>query len=125
LYAAAHFFQVQKLSDALDFAIRKFAMEIAENKQAREEINELRRERKRFKQLMAQNKARLAAVERQIREIVAESQAWLAERSEYVGRIEELQHSADSAQEEFFAQCRELKHVMRAFDSVRLPQPCC
>ncbi len=100
-------------------------MEIAENKQAREEINELRRERKRFKQLMAQNKARLAAVERQIREIVAESQAWLAERSEYVGRIEELQHSADSAQEEFFAQCRELKHVMRAFDSVRLPQPCC
>ncbi len=114
--------QVQKLSDALDFAIRKFATEIAENKQAREEINELRRERKRFKQLMAQNKARLAAVERQIREIVAESQAWLAERSEYAGRIEELQHSADTAQEEFFAQCRELKHVMRAFDSVRLPK---
>ena len=101
-------------------AIRRFATEIAENKQAREEINELRRERKRFKQLMAHNKARLAAVERQIREIVVESQAWLSERSEYAARIEELQHNADTAQEEFFAQCRELKHVMRAFDSVRL-----
>lgn len=108
--------QAQKLTDSLDLSAKRFASEIAENKKARAEINELRRERKRFKQLMSQHKNRLQAVERQVSEVVAESQAYLEERAEYGARIEELQHSSDTAQEEFYAQCRELKHVIRAFD---------
>ena len=108
--------QVQKLTDSLDLSAKRFASEIAENKKARAEINELRRERKRFKQLMSQHKNRLMTVERQVSEVVAESQAYLEERAEYGARIEELQHSSDTAQEEFYAQCRELKHVIRAFD---------
>lgn len=107
------------MRDALDLSIKKFATEISENKKAREEINELRRERRRFKQLMSQNKARIASMQSQVREVVHESQAWLEERQEYASAIQELQHGADSAQEEFFAQCRELKHVMRAFDQVK------
>mmetsp|Transcript_35902 Transcript_35902/g.88341 ORF Transcript_35902/g.88341 Transcript_35902/m.88341 type:complete len:644 (+) Transcript_35902:28-1959(+) len=110
--------QVQRMSDNLDLSVQRFAKEIADNKKARNEINELRRERKRFKQLMGGNKGRSQAIHQQIKEIVAESQAWLEERAEYAAHIEELQHSADTAQEEFFAQCRELKHVMRAFDSM-------
>lgn len=111
--------QVARLSDGLDLSVKKYATEIADNKKAREEINELRRERKRFKELMADKKARVTAIDRQVREVVGESQMWLEERGDHAARIEELQHSADTAQEEFFAQCRELKHVMRAFDTVR------
>uniref|UniRef100_A0A6U2J1Z8 ODAD1 central coiled coil region domain-containing protein n=1 Tax=Hemiselmis andersenii TaxID=464988 RepID=A0A6U2J1Z8_HEMAN len=110
--------QVQRMRDSLDLSIKKFATEISDNKKAREEINELRRERRRFKQLMAQNKGKLVSIQQQVREVVSESQAWLEERGEYASAIEELQHGADTAQEEFFAQCRELKHVMRAFDSM-------
>ena len=108
--------QVLKLNDSLDLSAKRFASEIAENKKARAEINELRRERKRFKQLMLLCKNRLVAVERRVSEIVAEAQADLEERAEYGVRIEELQHSSDTSQEEFYAQCRELKHVIRAFD---------
>ena len=50
--------------------------------------------------------------------IVAESQAWLQERAEYVDRIDDLKRVADTGQEEFLAQCRESKQVMRAFDSM-------
>jgi len=106
------------MRDALELSVRKFATEISENKKARQEINELRRERRRFKQLMAANKSKIAAMQSHVKEVVKESQAWLEERQEYANAIEELQHGADTAQEEFFAQCRELKHVMRAFDSV-------
>jgi len=108
--------QVQKLNDSLDLAAKRFASEIAENKKARGEINELRRERKRFKQLMAQYKNRLIAAERQVSEVVADSQAFLEERAEYGARIEDLQHASDAMQQEFLEQCRELKHVIRAFD---------
>jgi len=108
--------QVEALTDKLDLSAKRFASEIAENKIARAEVNELRRERKRFKQLMSQCKNRIAFVERRVSEVVAESQAYLEERAEYGARIEELQHSSDAAQEEFYAQCRELKHVIRAFD---------
>ena len=108
--------QVERLMGNLDHAAKKFATEVAENKKARSEINELRRERKRFKQIMSQHRHRMQTVERQIGDVVAESQAFLDERAEYNGRIEELQHNSDQAQEEFYAQCRELKHVIRAFD---------
>lgn len=109
------------MRDALELSVRKFATEISENKKARQEINELRRERRRFKQLMALNKGKIGAMQSHVKEVVKESQAWLEERQEYANAIEELQHGADAAQEEFFAQCRELKHVMRAFDSVIYP----
>ena len=108
--------QVQKLNDSLDLAAKRFASQIAENKKARAEINELRRERKRFKQLMAQYKNRTLAAERQVSEVVADSQAYLEERAEYGARIEDLQHTSDTMQQEFLEQCRELKHVIRAFD---------
>lgn len=110
--------KVQQLNDSLDLAAKRFASEIANNKTARGQINELRRERKRFKQLMAQYKSRMSNVERQVQQVVGDSQGWLEERQEYVTRIEDLQNQSDSAQEEFLSQCRELKHVVRAFDAM-------
>lgn len=66
--------QVQQLNDSLDLAAKRFASEIANNKTARGQINELRRERKRFKQLMAQYKSRMSNVERQVQQVVGDSQ---------------------------------------------------
>ena len=102
----------------LETATTRFASEIAENKRARAEINELRRERRRFKQVLTQCTSRYQDVEREVHRIVGESQTWLQERSEYADRIEDLKRVADTGQEEFLAQCRELKQVMRAFDSM-------
>uniref|UniRef100_A0A7S4P372 ODAD1 central coiled coil region domain-containing protein n=1 Tax=Guillardia theta TaxID=55529 RepID=A0A7S4P372_GUITH len=110
--------QVQRLNDNLELVSRKYASEITENKKARSNINELRRERKRFKQIMSRTKARLAIVEKQIQEIIGESQAFLVERAEYASKIEELQHNADTGHREFLSQCRELKQVIRAFDLI-------
>jgi DNA primase len=42
---------MQKLNDSLELAAKRFASQIAENKKARAEINELRHERKRFEQI--------------------------------------------------------------------------
>jgi uncharacterized coiled-coil DUF342 family protein len=78
----------------------------------------LRRERRRFKQVLNQCTARYQDADKDIHRIANESQAWLSERSEYVERIEDLKRLADTGQEEFLAQCRELKQVMRAFDSM-------
>ena len=110
--------QLEKLDKHLETSTTRFASEIAENKRARAEINELRRERRRFKQVLSSYTNRYQEVEKEIHRIVAESQTWLQERSEYVDRIEDLKRVADTGQEEFLAQCRELKQVMRAFDSM-------
>eukprot|EP00960_Hanusia_phi_P074822 768320-Hanusia_phi.AAC.20 len=110
--------QVQRLNDNLELASRRYASEITENKKARANINELRRERKRFKQIMSRTQTRLSMVEKQIQEIIGESQGFLAERAEYAAKIEELQHNADTGHREFLSQCRELKQVIRAFDRI-------
>ncbi|KAJ1489387.1 hypothetical protein T484DRAFT_2019161 [Baffinella frigidus] len=110
--------QVQVLQDRLDLHSRRFASQISENKKARWNINELRRERRRFKELMSQVKNRTTSCEKKVSEVVAGSHALLAERGEFAGRIEELQHGVDQEQDEFLAQCRELKQVIRAFDAM-------
>ena len=43
--------QMQKLNDSLELAAKRFASQIAENKKAHAEVNELRHERKRFEQI--------------------------------------------------------------------------
>ena len=110
--------QVGAFQDKLDLYSRKFASLISENKKARWNINELRRERRRFKQLMAQVKNRTTTCERRVKEVVADSHQTLEERGDFAARIENLQHSADAEQDEFLAQCRELKQVIRAFNAM-------
>ena len=68
--------------------------------------------------MLSQCTNRYQEADKEIHRIVGESQSWLSERSEYVERIEDLKRLADTGQEEFLAQCRELKQVMRAFDSM-------
>ncbi len=110
--------QIEKMDKNLEICTTRFASEISENKRARADINELRRERRRFKQVLNQCTNRYEEVDKQVHRIVAESQTWLQERAEYVDRIDDLKRVADTGQEEFLAQCRELKQVMRAFDSM-------